>query len=177
MTTGDVLFRATQPVHSLHVVREGSVALIRTDARGEEITLYKAIAGECVAEPSLFAERYHCDARAVSPTSVTVYPRQAVLESLRSNPDMALQAAMSMAHLVQSTRTRVALLSLNKARDRILHYLQLARRNGADHVDMLSDWKAVATELSLTHEAVYRALAQLEREGLIQRESKRVWLT
>ena len=84
---------------------------------------------------------------------------------------------MSMAHLVQATRTRVALLSLNKARDRILRYLQLARRNGADHVDMRSDWKAVATELSLTHEAVYRALAQLEREGLIRRESKRVWLT
>lgn len=179
LATGDVLFRAGQPVHSLHVIREGSVSLVRTDAAGEAITLYTATAGECVAEPSLFAERYHCDACAASTTSVAVYPRDAVLQGLRSNPDMALHMAANMAELVQTTRTRIAVLGLKKARDRVLRYLQLARRDedGSGYVHVRSDWKTVATELALTHEAVYRALAQLERDGLIQRQGKRVWLT
>ena len=34
----------------------------------------------------------------------------------------------------------------------------------------------IATEIGLTHEAVYRALAELEREGLIQRDEKAVVL-
>ncbi|MBX9702015.1 MAG: hypothetical protein K2X74_21450, partial [Acetobacteraceae bacterium] len=32
-------------------------------------------------------------------------------------------------------------------------------------------WKALATELGLTHEATYRALARLEREGMLSREA------
>jgi DNA-binding MarR family transcriptional regulator len=31
-------------------------------------------------------------------------------------------------------------------------------------------WKTIATEIGLTHEAVYRALAELERDGLIERD-------
>ena len=34
----------------------------------------------------------------------------------------------------------------------------------------------IATEIGLAYEAVYRALAELEREGLIQRDEKAVVL-
>ena len=99
------------------------------------------------------------------------------MQGLRSNPDMALQMTARMARLVQATRTRVALVSLNKACDRVLRYIQLAQRDDTGHFAIHSSWKAVATELALSHEAVYPALARLEREELIQRKGKDVWLT
>jgi DNA-binding Lrp family transcriptional regulator len=43
-------------------------------------------------------------------------------------------------------------------------------------VELERPWKTIATEIGLTHEAVYRALAELERDGLIERDEKAVVL-
>jgi DNA-binding Lrp family transcriptional regulator len=43
-------------------------------------------------------------------------------------------------------------------------------------VELERTWKVIATEIGLTHEAVYRALAELERDGLIERDGKVVVL-
>ena len=59
----------------------------------------------------------------------------------------------------------------------MLRYIQLVQRDDTGHVAIHPKWKAVAIELALTDEAVYRALAHLEREGVIQRNGKNLWLT
>jgi DNA-binding IclR family transcriptional regulator len=72
---------------------------------------------------------------------------------------------------VQTLRAQVALLGLNAARERILAFLRMQAGSGRTVV-LDRSWKVVATELGLTHEAVYRTLATLEREGLILRDLK-----
>lgn len=59
---------------------------------------------------------------------------------------------------------------------RVLAYLHQHLGASLGRVDLERTWKMIATEIGLTHEAVYRALAELEREGLIQRDEKAVVL-
>ena len=58
----------------------------------------------------------------------------------------------------------------------MLAYLHSHLSASGRHVVLERTWKAIATEIGLTHEAVYRALAELEREGLIERDEKSVVL-
>jgi DNA-binding MarR family transcriptional regulator len=77
---------------------------------------------------------------------------------------------------VQALRGRIELLNVKPARDRVLGYLHSRLAASATAVELDQTWKAIAGEIGLTHEAVYRALAELERDGLIQRDGNAVTL-
>ena len=64
LRAGETLFRAGDPVRSLFLVAAGEIRLIRMLPHGSELTLQRARAGAVLAEASLFASRYHCDATA-----------------------------------------------------------------------------------------------------------------
>ena len=65
---GVVLFRRDEAVRSMFLVRVGAVALERPLADGTALTVHRASAGMVIAEASLFAEKYHCDAVAKEQT-------------------------------------------------------------------------------------------------------------
>eukprot|EP01042_Synura_sphagnicola_P013321 gene13321-16914_t len=81
-TRGQTLFAAGDATRGFFGVREGRVRLVRFSADGRETALFTAGPGERFAEASLFAERYHCDAVAVSDAVVACYPKTACLERL-----------------------------------------------------------------------------------------------
>jgi CRP-like cAMP-binding protein len=56
-------------------------------------------------------------------------------------------------------------LSLNSAAERILHYLETQGDNGV--VTLTMSRKAWATELGLSHEALYRTLRRLQDDGVV----------
>ena len=95
LKAGQVLFRAGQRTTGLFEVTSGSVRLVRVDRTGRETVLYVAVSGETLAEASLFASVYHCDAVAVTDAVVRRYPRDKVLGEFKRNPAVA-QAFMAM---------------------------------------------------------------------------------
>lgn len=167
---GEMLFGAGDPVRSLFVVERGRLRLLRHTAHGAAVTLHVARAGEAFAEASLFAQAYHCDAVAEIPSTVIAYSKPALLRALRQDPGSAVALVGHLARQVQTLRGRIELLNIKSARDRVLAYLHGRLGASAASVTLDQTWKAVASEIGLTHEAVYRALAELERDGLIERD-------
>ena len=104
------------------------------------------------------------------------YPKRALLRALREDPGAALALTGHLARQVQALRGHIELLNIKSARDRVLAYLHNHLGASARRVKLEWTWKTIATEIGLTHEAVYRALAELEREGLIERAGKAVVL-
>ncbi|MGI9436801.1 MAG: hypothetical protein ACR2Q4_18560, partial [Geminicoccaceae bacterium] len=94
------------------------------------------------------------------------------LGALKSDPVHALQWIEHLSKQVQGLRAQATRLSLKTAEDRVLSYL---RTRCADRSIMTIDrpWKVIASELGLSHEALYRTLARLERHGAIMRDRKR----
>ena len=176
LDAGEMLFASGDPVRSLFVVESGRLRLLRHTAHGAALVLHVAQAGEAFAEASLFSRTYHCDALAEISSTVIAYPKRALLEALREDPEAAITLVGHLAEQVQALRGRIELLNVKPARDRVLGYLHSRLAASATAVELDQTWKAIAGEIGLTHEAVYRALAELERDGLIQRDGNAVTL-
>jgi CRP/FNR family transcriptional regulator, dissimilatory nitrate respiration regulator len=169
LEAGQVLFRTGQRTAGLYEVITGNVRLVRVDRAGREAVLHVAVAGETLAEASLFASAYHCDAIAMTAAVVRLYPKALVLGEFERNPKAA-QAFMAMlARQVMNVRARLEQRNIHSARDRIWHYLAL--NTGADGrtVKVTGTLKNLAVELGLTHEALYRTLADMAGAGEIER--------
>jgi CRP-like cAMP-binding protein len=166
---GEPLFRRDDAAVGIFEVEEGRVRLCRFDPSGREVLLHLAGPGGLLAEASLFSRTYQCDAIAATNARVRLYPRRALLAEFRSNPRAAQAFAASLAHELMSLRTRLELRNIRSASDRLQSWLALNAGHDGRTVTLKGSVKDLATELGLTHEALYRAVARLVAEGKIVR--------
>ncbi len=177
LKAGEPLFHLGDRTTGLVEVVAGRVRLTRVDRSGRETVLYVAGPGETIAEASLFSPHYHCNAVAGTDAVVRVYPKQAVLAAFARDPKAAQAFSATLARQVMSLRTRLAQRDIRSARERLRHFLSL--NVGADGRTVIvgGTLKELAGELGLTHEALYRTLAALERAGEIRRMRGKITLT
>ena len=169
LKAGEALFRIGDETQGLWEVVAGRVRLARVDRAGHEIVLHVAGAGERLAEASLFSPHYHCDAIASTSATVRLYPKREVLAVFSKNPSAARLFAAAMARQVMDLRTRIEQRNIRSARERVRHFLALNAGPDGRTVALRGTLKDIAAELGLTHEALYRVLAALERTREIRR--------
>lgn len=174
---GEMLFRIGQRTAGLYEIVSGRVKLVRVDRSGRETVLHNASAGDTLAEASLFSARYHCDAVAATPATVRLYPKAAVLAQLRRSPDAAQSFIARMARQVMGLRTQLARRNIRSARERLRHFLVLNVGADGRTVELPGTLKELAAELGLTHEALYRTLARMAKQGEIRRLDGRIRLS
>lgn len=169
LARGELLFRAGDPALGLVVVAQGELELARTSAEGRRTVLHRAGPGDTFAEASLFEPHHHCDALATAPALVGVHPAAALRRAAAADPELAWRVAAHLAKALVAARARAERLALPRAADRLLDALHALPPESDGTRRLGRSWKALASELGLSHEATYRALARLERSGLLQR--------
>lgn len=169
---GEALFRQGDPAEAVYGVEAGRLRLVRHTAEGSAVTVAVARAGEALAEASLFAEVYHCEAVADAPSTVAVFPQRDLRAALRADPDLAVQLLALLARQVQALRARLELRNVRSAGERVRAYLELVASEALAAAPAGRPLKDLAAELGLTPEAFYRTLARLEREGTIVRAGR-----
>jgi CRP/FNR family transcriptional regulator, dissimilatory nitrate respiration regulator len=152
---GRRLFRTGDPVLSLFIVVSGEMRLVRALPHGTALTLQRARAGTPLAEASLFADRYHCDAVAGEKTVVRSIPLSRVKAALRDDPALASAFLRHLAHEVQRSRTHAEILSLKTVAERLDAWIALS-----GGMPEKGRWRDVATEIDVSPEALYRELAR-----------------
>ncbi len=143
--------------------------LARFAHSGREAVLHVATNGDTIAEASLFSPTYHCDAIATTDTVVRRFPKDALLAEFEHNPKAAYAFMAMLARQVMSQRTRLEQRNIHSAHDRIRHYLTANAAEDGRTVVLPGTLKDLAGELGLTHEALYRALADMAAKGEIER--------
>jgi len=166
---GEYLFRMDSRTVGLFVVVSGRIKLVRPEPSGRETILYTAGTGEIVAEASLFATAYHCDAVATTESVVRLYPKSALLAAFDANPQAARAFMGKLAHEIMNLRTRLEQRNIHTARDRVRHYLRLHAGPDGSTMTLTGTLKDLAGELGLAHEALYRTLAEMDEDGEIER--------
>ena len=156
LASGAVLFRAGDPVVSLYLVEDGAVNLVRSLPHGAELTLQRAGAGAVLAEGSLFAAAYHCDALAVTSARVRSIPVKVALATLSREPALVRAFAAHLAVAVQGARARAEILGLKTVAARLDAWLDL---RGAS-LPQKGKWREIAAEIGVSPEALYRELAR-----------------
>jgi CRP/FNR family transcriptional regulator, dissimilatory nitrate respiration regulator len=166
---GEALFRSGTRTAGLFEVVKGKVRLVRVDRSGREAILQVAIPGDTLAEASLFSSTYHCDAIATTDAVVRLYPKAAFLAELERDPKLVQGFAAMLARQVMTLRTRLEQRNIQSARDRVRHYLAVNADPSGRTVVLSGTLKDIAVELGLTHEALYRTLAEMAADGEIER--------
>lgn len=167
LAPGAALFRQGDKSTALFFLHAGAIEMIRHTEAGQKVTLFRAGPGDTLAEPALFSESYHCDALAEVASRVTRIEKSAVLDLICADPAFALALVKRLSGQVQGYRRRLELTAIRSATERVMAGLADGRLTGSV-VDF-------AAELGLTHEAVYRALAALTRDGRVERPARGVY--
>jgi CRP-like cAMP-binding protein len=167
---GASVFRQGDPATAVFAVEIGRIRMARVLEDGTGLTLFLAEAGDSFAEASLSAVRYHCDAIAETDAVVLALPKAALLAALAADPARSLSVALALASQVRDLRARLELRNIRSAPARVLAWLHLRASGTQPAMALHRPWTQVAEELGLTREALYRALATLERQGRIRRE-------
>lgn len=155
MQAGAFLFHRGDVVRDMHVVLDGIVQLVRFQADGAAVVLQRAETGALVAEGSLFAEHYHCDGQAGRDARLLVVRRAELLRRLRSDVDLAELWLRHLSRQLQQARFQCEILALNRVGERLDLWLD---GNGA--LPPRGEWTALARQLGVTREALYREIAR-----------------
>ncbi len=177
LEAGEPLFRLGDKTSGLCEVITGRVRLVRVDRSGHELVLHVAGPGETLAESSLFSPQYHCDAIASTDAIVRIYPKRQVLATFAEHPKAALAFTAMLARQVMALRTRIEQRNIRSARERVRHFLALNVAADGRTVVLRGTFKDLAAEIGLTHEALYRTLAALERSGEVKRQDGKIVLS
>lgn len=156
LAAGNILFRAEDQVISLFLVTAGALRLTRTLPHGFQLTLQRAAPGSILAEASLFADRYHCDASADEDSVLLVVPLRKIRAAFGDDPGLASALARHLAIEVHRARTHAETLSLKTVAERVDAWIIL--NDGS--LPPKGHWQQVASEIGVTPEALYRELAR-----------------
>ena len=168
------LFLTGKIPQSMFYVVAGEVTLERTGLQGEPVVLQRTRLG-FVSEASLKVAKYHCDALAISDSNVIKVPAKELAAALDRDPEFASRWISMLNAEVKRLRLHCERLSMKSLKDRVLHLINTEGKDGKYLVN--TGLKSLAGELGVTHEALYRTLAALEKTKTIRREEGLLALT
>lgn len=166
------LFNRGDRPQAMFFVLSGEVRLLRRSKSGGEVVLQRTRRG-FLAEASLDQSTYHCDAVAAEPTRLLAIQRRAFADSLAVRGFRDRWIA-HLARELRKVRAHTERLNLKTARERIVHFIETEGEGGI--VDLNQSKKDWASELGLTHEALYRTLAQMEKRDELKVNQSRLTL-
>ena len=167
--TSAILYHIGAKPKSMLFVIEGEIRLVRRARNGAEIVLQRATDG-FLAEASLDASRYHCDIVAGEDSRIVAFPIEQFRNALHDDEGFRDFWIKRLARELRKSRGQCERLSLRGAAARIEHYIEAEGSNG--RIELRQTKKAWAAELGMTHEALYRALADLVRAGRVDAQER-----
>ena len=170
---GGTIFLAGQRPTQLFYVATGSAVISRQDRDGRVLVLQRA-SGGFLAEASLRSSRYHCDASAQTDVQLIAIPIDALRHAIDQHADTRWAWISMLAGEIRRQRSSAERLALKTVRERLLHWLVTQSDNGS--LRLSGTRKDLAGELGVSHEALYRTLGQLKRDGVIADEGQRLTL-
>ena len=164
---GDYLFHLGSVPEYMFFIVSGEAVLSRTSSHGETTTLQRCKGG-FLSEASLLTDVYHCDAIATHTGTAIALPIKAFRDALKKE-DFSLKWVKLLSREIMRLRTQSERLGLKDIKSKLIHLIETEGKQGT--LQLQSDYKSLASEIGVTHEALYRAIAALEKEGLLRKQS------
>jgi CRP/FNR family transcriptional regulator, dissimilatory nitrate respiration regulator len=174
LAMGEPLFLQGQTPHHLYYVVSGAVAMARCDRAGRQLVLQRATSG-FLAEASLCSSSYHCDAHASVDSQVLALPLEGLRRAIDQHAGTRWAWIRMLAGEIRRQRAQSERLSLKTVRERVLHLLVTQGEGGC--IELPGSRKALAEQLGVSHEALYRSLGMLIHDGELLDQGKRLCLS
>ena len=162
---GDYLFHQGKKPEYMFFIVSGEAVLTRISSHGEP-TILQRCKGGFVSEASLLVDAYHCDAIATHNGQAITLPIKSLREAL-ADSKFSMKWVQLLSKEIMRLRTQSERLGLKDIRSKLIHLIETEGKQGV--LILQSDFKSMASEIGVTHEALYRAIATLEKEGLLEK--------
>ena len=162
---GDYLFHQGKKPEYMFFIVSGEAVLTRTSSHGEP-TILQRCKGGFISEASLLVDDYHCDAIATHDGQAIILPITSLRDSL-ADRKFSLKWVQLLSKEIMRLRTQSERLGLKDIRSKLIHLIETEGKQGV--LTLQSDYKSIASEIGVTHEALYRAITTLEKEGLLEK--------
>ena len=152
----DYLFHQEATVRSMFILTSGAITLCRKSRAGQELILSRTHALAFIAEASIYAAAYHCDAVCSETATVVRVPKKRFRNLLRNHPQITELWSSFLARELQNSRMRCQILSQKTVRERLDIWLDWNEGN----LPPRGQLKTLALEIAVSPEALYRELAR-----------------
>ncbi len=170
----EAIFHKGEAAQAMFWLESGQIRLLHYTADGQTVNHYRVQAGESFAEVALFIASYDCTAIAESASRIAILPKYLLLQAMRQSSDLAELLMAQLAWRLHQAKILLELRSIRSARDRMLQYLLISMQPEQSLIKLDQPLRRIAEDLALTPEAISRALAQLENEGVIARQKRSI---
>jgi len=164
---GAYLFHQGKKPQYMFFIVVGEVTLNRTSNHGESTTLQRCKGG-FLSEASLLTDAYHCDAIVTNSGQAITLPIKSLRDAL-TDSKFSMKWVQLLSKEIMRLRTQSERLGLKDIRSKLIHLIETEGKQGV--LTLQSDFKSIASEIGVTHEALYRAIGTLKKEGLLKKHS------
>ncbi|MDR9499885.1 MAG: Crp/Fnr family transcriptional regulator [Hydrogenovibrio sp.] len=165
------------PSDSLIFVLSGRLNVVEINREGQLVALASLDSGMHLGEMGIISGRPR-SATVVTETSATIgYLRKADAVALISeHSSVAWEVMQRMASMLNDTNAQLLVMNLPQVRDRIEAVLMMLAKtyHNIVVVEQLPSQQNLANRCNTSRETVSRVLSQLVKEGLIERDNRRL---
>jgi len=171
------LFLEGDAAGGLYVMIRGRVKVFKSSSRGREQTLMIMGAGEPVGEVAVLSGvPYPASAETLEESEVLYVPRQAFLDMVAREPEVAMRLLAALSERLRSFATLIEDLSLREVGERLATYLlSLATQGQANEVVELELSRTqLSAAVGTVPETLSRAFRQLDRVGAVETRGRKI---
>lgn len=178
LAAGAVVVSEGDPGHSLYLVLSGSVGIRKTDEFGNSVQVAERHADSFFGEMSLLdGGPRAADVVTLEPSEFLIVDRAEFLRLVKADPDVAMKVITTLCARLRESDTLAS--KRPTVRERLAHRLldlvgDSGRYRNSARFRLPITRTALAEQVRACRETVSRELAQMERQGLIQRNGREI---
>lgn len=176
---GEVIFSEEDDGDGFFVVAKGRVKVLKVSPEGREVILHVCGVGDHFGQVAVYAGRtFPAGAEALAQSELLFFPRQAFLELIGREPNVALSMLSVLSIRLRELTMQVENLALKEVPGRLASYLlYLAeKQNDRERVTLDTSKAHLASMLGTTPETLSRILSDMAVRGLIGVDRREVTL-
>ena len=176
MDKGQVVFFEGADAKGLYVLLSGQVKIYKSSPEGKEHILHVLGPSEPFAEVPMFqGSKFPANAMAIQPSSVLYIEKSVLTRLMERDAGLAMAMLASLSQRLRQMTTMIGHITLREIPARLGAYL-LHQADEKDAETFVLDMSKghLAGFLGATREALSRALAKLEDQGLITMDNRTI---
>jgi len=176
---GETIFGEEDKLNGVYCVRDGVSKLSKLSPNGKDQIVKLATKGALLGQRSVITEEVtNLSAIAVSDMELCFIPKDAIVDTLNTNPNFAVEVLRHMAHDLKEADDVIVNMSQKTVKQRIAEaFIYLEENFGEDKYGYLAltlSREDMANVVGTATESAIRIISDFKKLGLIKTSSKKV---
>lgn len=171
-----VLIEQGESLNGFYLIHEGKVKISKVSAVGKEVILGFLGPGKTFGEASLFNSETSSDLLTVTEDAEIYFiPKEDFQKILQHRPELYHSVIASIVRWMDQLNSVIENIGVSTAKERVLKFLiNLQKDQQTDSLKLTEKKHEVAMMLGLRPETFSRTLAELEEEGLLKLDHRKI---